>query len=217
MLNSLHIPIEFTVENGSYHIHIWGKGNDASLGTEDVVAAQGRHLTRYYAKNHEMNLALLHQVHGNTVVEARFEKTSANPDSMADADAMFAAGGNAALAIKTADCIPILFFHKRKLLYGAIHTGWKGLELNIFTKTLEEIRQDPKDFVFIIGPHIFQENYETNEDVFLRFPPEYSRPGLSAKKRYLSLTRILRNEMNTCKVDSRQIIQIPENTFGSDR
>jgi polyphenol oxidase len=73
------------------------------------------------------------------------------------------------LAIKTADCVPILLFDHVKKVIGAVHSGWKGTAQNIIGKTIEKMTSifdsQPSDIIAAIGPCIGQRNYEVGIDV----------------------------------------------------
>jgi len=72
---------------------------------------------------------------------------------------------NCNLAIKTADCLPILILGKHGR--AMIHAGWKGLK--------SEILKSPKlqiinPYYFFIGPYISQLNYKVKESFRKNFP-----------------------------------------------
>ncbi len=66
------------------------------------------------------------------------------------------------IAIKTADCLPILFIGKKICL---IHAGWKGLQNNILTHPL--LQTCEIDTIFI-GPSIYK--YEVTAEFQNHFP-----------------------------------------------
>ncbi len=72
---------------------------------------------------------------------------------------------HSSLGILTADCIPLVLIGKNS--HAVIHTGWKGLHLNIFKHT--ELSKLAPDFAFI-GPHIRVSNYEIQADFKNNFP-----------------------------------------------
>ena len=78
-----------------------------------------------------------------------------------------------ALAILTADCVPILFADTKAGVIGAAHAGWKGALGGIIKSTLnrmESIGADIADMTAAIGPCIGQASYEVGpefRDTFL--------------------------------------------------
>ncbi|MDH4262683.1 MAG: polyphenol oxidase family protein [Spirochaetia bacterium] len=215
--NTLQINLEFPVELGTYYIHIWGKP-DISSGKNDepidLVEQQFNELRNHYLKVFNLKLSILKQVHGNCTVNA-----CTNDNELAEADSFFTTDDNNALAIKTADCIPILFFNSRDMFLGAIHSGWRGLELEILKSALNKALLTKKnkinDLIFIIGPHIYKENYETDSEVYNKFPQVYSDQIASSTKRNLNLKKILENQFINCGIQKSQTIWLNHNTFGS--
>lgn len=68
--------------------------------------------------------------------------------------------------IMTADCIPILITDTCGSFVGAIHAGWRGVENNIITNTINLTKVDPKDIIVYIGPAICTKHFEVGVDIF---------------------------------------------------
>ena len=101
------------------------------------------------------------QVHGNVIVQV-------NTSNSGPADGMIAlheSSDKANLAIKTADCLPIVVLGK--LGHGMIHAGHRGIKQKIHTNAL--LNQIWPYFVFI-GPHIQRESFIVGEDFRDIFP-----------------------------------------------
>lgn len=71
--------------------------------------------------------------------------------------------------IRTADCVPILFYSRVKPFIGSLHCGWKPLAANIIQLLSMNPHVDMKELCFFIGPAICQECYEVGEEVISRF------------------------------------------------
>ncbi|MBU2869157.1 peptidoglycan editing factor PgeF [Colwellia sp. E2M01] len=113
-----------------------------------------------------ISIQWLEQVHGNNVVTIL--KTDTKPIT---ADASITREKNIALAIMTADCLPVLLAHKNGLEIAAIHGGWRPLAANIITKTLEKMQSDPSDIQAWLGPCIGKTAFEVGsevKDIFLK-------------------------------------------------
>ncbi|MCP4988915.1 MAG: peptidoglycan editing factor PgeF [Colwellia sp.] len=102
----------------------------------------------------------LDQVHGNQVVEVTFTSCHA-----ITADASITRQKNIALAIMTADCLPILLSHKDGIEIAAIHGGWRPLAANIIEKTLDKMQSEPENIVAWLGPCIGSEAFEVGVEV----------------------------------------------------
>jgi len=89
------------------------------------------------------------------------------------ADAMVTKTTGLALAIMTADCVPILFADEDAGVIGAAHSGWKGAIGDIASNTLEAMEQlgaERPRIAAAIGPCIGQASYEVGpefRDTFL--------------------------------------------------
>ena len=111
-------------------------------------------------------LLLLGQVHGNNVVcDEDFTF-----DNLPVGDAAVTLEKNIILAIRTADCVPILFANVDGSVIGAAHCGWRSAKLDIIDKVAKTMRQKrEKKLCAIIGPSIAQESYEVSGDFYQDF------------------------------------------------
>lgn len=82
-------------------------------------------------------------------------------------------------AVKTADCLPVLFLSKTKR--GAVHAGWRGLAGKILTEAAYVMGDEP--FEVVIGPAAGA-SYEVGEEVIEAIGP-HAVFTPSPKGRYL--------------------------------
>lgn len=112
------------------------------------------------------------QVHGSDIVVAD-DKTKFDSKERPAADATYT-GSGLVVAVKTADCLPVLISTTDGRWVAAVHAGWRGFCKGIIAKTLELARmQNPeKDFIILIGPSISRERFEVGPEVIdaLRAP-----------------------------------------------
>ena len=108
----------------------------------------------------EVKIQWLKQVHGNEVVEVM-----AVNEQVITADASITRQKNIALAIMTADCLPILLSHKDGSEVAAIHGGWRSLATNIIEKTLSKMHSKPAELVAWLGPCIGKDAFEVGSEV----------------------------------------------------
>lgn len=102
----------------------------------------------------------LAQVHGNTVAEiSRVTKETII------ADAMVTREKNIALAIMTADCLPILLISNQGDEIAAIHGGWRPLAANIISNTVKKMHSAADDIYAWLGPCIGKEVFEVGSEV----------------------------------------------------
>ena len=102
----------------------------------------------------------LEQVHGDQVVEV-----SQVDGKALIADASITRAKNIALAIMTADCLPILLSHKSGNEVAAIHGGWRPLAADIIAKTIAKMHSKPMELVAWLGPCISKNAFEVGSEV----------------------------------------------------
>jgi hypothetical protein len=106
------------------------------------------------------NIQWLNQVHGNQVVTV--SRISSNPIT---ADASITREKKLALAIMTADCLPILLSHRNGDEVAAIHGGWRCLEAGIIKATLGKMLSKSNDVVAWLGPCIGKKAFQVGAKV----------------------------------------------------
>jgi YfiH family protein len=134
-------------------------GGEREAGWRDVAVAMGvdpAHLLR------------AHQVHGTGVVVRRRGDPAAGA-SLPDADIFVANDTSVALAIQTADCVPLLMADRRSGRVAAAHAGWRGLAAGVPGVAVRAMRDafgtDAADVIAAIGPSISAEHYEVDAAV----------------------------------------------------
>lgn len=82
-------------------------------------------------------------------------------------------GWEGALAISTADCIPVLIYDQEHHAAAAIHAGWKGTVQRIVEKTIAMMQQtygtNPALCTAAIGPGISLDSFEVGWEVVNQF------------------------------------------------
>ena len=102
-------------------------------------------------------LADLHQVHGASVVAA----TGASGDARPEADGIVTRQRDLVLAVRAADCVPVLFADPDAGQIGAAHCGRPGLAAGIIPRTVEVMREQGAERITAwIGPHVCGGCYE---------------------------------------------------------
>lgn len=86
-----------------------------------------------------------------------------------DTDAVITSEKGLCIAVKTADCIPILLYDVRKHLIAAVHAGWRGTVGRIVEETLRQMESKAEDLHAIIGPGISEESFEVGDEVYEQF------------------------------------------------
>jgi YfiH family protein len=78
------------------------------------------------------NLATLKQIHSATCVPA-----AGRSGLLGEGDALLENTPGAVVAVKTADCIPILLVDERLRAVAAVHAGWRGTVARIVARAVE--------------------------------------------------------------------------------
>lgn len=124
---------------------------------------KGEELDEARASGSGSPLVLPRQTHSDNVVQAF---ACGRPE---DTDAVFTSEEGLCLAVKTADCIPVLLYDDANRSVAAIHAGWKGTVQCIVEKTISAMGSHGNDLCAIIGPGISLESFEVGEEVYERF------------------------------------------------
>lgn len=113
----------------------------------------------------------LNQVHGNRVVTVT---GSALLDVPPQADAAITGSTEIALAVQTADCLPVLFAAPG--IVGAAHAGWRGLAAGVLDQTVQAMASAGAPVGEIrawLGPGIGPRCFEVGPDVHDAFCDRY--------------------------------------------
>jgi len=117
-------------------------------------------------------LVRLHQVHGATIVVRRAGELR-DVNHLPDADIVMTDDPSLALAIQTADCVPLLIADQRTGVVAAVHAGWRGLAAGAPREAVDGLAQifDVKasDLIVAAGPSISAAKYEVGSDVRDKF------------------------------------------------
>lgn len=113
-------------------------------------------------------LATVKQIHSSTCVPA-----CGRTGVLGEADALVENTPGIVIAVKTADCIPILLVDERHRAVAAVHAGWRGTAAHIASDAVRTMasRFDsaPSDLHAAIGPGIGRCCYEVGPEVMQQF------------------------------------------------
>ena len=165
-------------------------------------------LTRH--GNSPKNIFSVKQVHGNQVCHLdTLEKLTVKPES----DIIVTHLLEIPLTIKTADCVPLLFFDPHTSVIATAHAGWRGTAAGVARKTVETLiqhyRSNPSHLLVAMGPAIDPCCYEVDQKVY---------DGIAEKEAFFK-TKPGHWKVNLKKANQLQLIAIgvnPKNIWISD-
>jgi polyphenol oxidase len=114
----------------------------------------------------------LRQVHGIDLFDADqpaqidFEASPKNQDPIADA--AITGRRNFAIAILTADCLPVMFADVRGRFVAGAHAGWRGLVNGVLDRTIGAFVEKgiaPNEIRAFFGPAIGAQAFEVGDEV----------------------------------------------------
>ena len=133
--------------------------DDGDAGWRDVASALGIDTRK---------LVRVHQVHGADVAIAHEDS-----DIRQDGDIIVSKDPALALAIRAADCVPLLIADRRTGAIAAAHAGWRGMAARVPAVTVAALTGEygsrVEDLVAAAGPSIGACCYEVGFDVRERF------------------------------------------------
>ena len=143
----------------------------------------------------------LHQVHGNTVIDAT------NSEPWPDADASYTSEHGVVCVALTADCLPILLCNQQGTQVAAIHAGWKGLQTGVIASTCEALSGSGEQWLAWLGPGISAKAFIVGDDVYEKFAVGNGQmaevfTALVPGKWQMDLYALARQQLQACGIDA---------------
>jgi len=141
-------------------------------------------------------IQVMTQEHGNQV------SVIERPISVPVADAMVSSSKEIALAVRVADCLPLLLYSNNVI--AAVHVGRKGLMNQVAVNAVTQMRKlGAKEITGVVGPHICGQCYEVGADIFTEVTNAY--PATFKKQNYLDLYAGLVSQLPEIKLSNIDI------------
>lgn len=167
------------------------------------------------------------QIHSNKTFIIDSSKKYHADQTSPECDAIICNQKNIALAIKTADCAPILLYDNQNMIFSAIHAGWRGaLNDIIFNAVNDMIKIGAKNIEAEIGPMIQADSYEVSNDLYELFTKknsdyqEFFQKTPKKDKFLFDLNGLIENQLsslNISKIANNKIDTAKNDDFFSHR
>jgi len=130
------------------------------------------------------DLVFARQVHGNRVVRVKSKDRGKVIDGV---DGLVTNNLGVGLFLRTADCLPLIFFDFQKRAIGVAHAGWKGTLGKIAENTLKSLKKNfgskPENIWVGFGPSIGSCCYDVDEERIEKFEKAFGRESGFYRKR----------------------------------
>lgn len=176
-LLSLGVPHAFTTRQGGHSQGIFSTlnfGNPGDLPTEqrdpvaNIRANQAAVAAAIRAASRQ--IVEVHQVHGSTVHVVRTGLPAHPTASDTQADALITDDPARLIAVRIADCTPILISSSDGAIVAAVHAGWRGVISGVLIQTISTLRSlGARDLIAAIGPCISSTHFEVGPEVAAEF------------------------------------------------
>ena len=173
-------------------------------------------------EENNLEFRYLKQIHSPKIIESTVVNN-------VEADGHFTNKDNVALAIVTADCLPIFVFNQDFIF--ALHAGWRGLKDKIIlnlARFIHEYKVSPDSLCALVGPHIRNDDFEVDVNVGMELFNSLSgiKEGFrkhkskvfknthpNRNKRYVDLSYLALQQFLALEIPEKNIFITPQSTF----
>jgi hypothetical protein len=221
VFEGLDVVHGFTTRSGGVSTGTWGSLNLARRPEEPeaVLVENWSRVAQALGLTAE-DIAILSQVHEARVVHAR--EPSGPLQTLASADGMWTARPGLALAVRVADCVPVLLACRGGV--AVAHAGWRGTAAGVVAATVRALAEGvgcaPHEVRAAVGPHISGAAYEVGPEVVAGLvssglaPTDVVRPGKRGRP-HVDLGSAVDVQLRTLGVT--QIAHLGACTYSEDR
>lgn len=114
-----------------------------------------------------IHIVMGHQVHDDRV--AIVDRPDLTREDLEGYDALVTCLPGCPIAVRTADCVPVLLYDPVERVVAAVHSGWKGTVRRISQKTISVMASTfgckSANLRAVIGPCIAAESFQVGEEV----------------------------------------------------
>jgi len=145
----------------------------------------------------------LKQVHSARVIPAEQWQPGIEADGIATSVA------DTRLAVKTADCVPLLLLDPVRRAAAAVHAGWRGAAKGIAMGAVrllgERFDSRPEDLLAALGPAIGECCYEVGPEVAVQFRDWFPERNDLDRRTHIDLRRALERQLVAAGLEAEHI------------
>ena len=174
------------------------------VGDDPSAVAANRAIL--FQKTGLTNLRYCRQVHGTDVINI-VDQVPSTPTLLPEADALVTAQRDVALAIFTADCIPIFILDVKTPAIGIAHAGWRGTLARIAVNTLARMKTlfgtVAANCQIHLGPSIQKCCYTVSEELLTQFTDHFGstvRSGTNLSLQSANVNQLLEIGLPTAAI-----------------
>jgi polyphenol oxidase len=204
------VPAFATAESGVHHF-FGTRRHTAGLRVELGVPSQDES-----GSPRDSWLLSVKQVHGTDALVVD-RAVTAQDRFIGGWDALVTNQSGVMVAVRTADCVPVLVHDPKRQVVAAIHAGWRGAVAGIVPKTMAlmeaQFGSSPEHLRVSIGPSAGVCCYEIDAPVLDRLRQEFSDWGKvvrdqQADRAHLDLKRLIREQAEAAGVQQTSITSV---------
>lgn len=176
-LLACQVPHAFTTRRGGISGGIFsslnfGNPGDLSADQRDPIAniRANQAAVACAIKAADRRIVEVHQVHGAAVHVVRAHQPDHATPSDTKADAMVTDDSSRLIAVRIADCTPVLLSSADGRVVGAVHAGWRGVIAGVLPAAIREMQVlGATNIHAAIGPCISFQHFEVGPEVAAEF------------------------------------------------
>ncbi|MEM6683481.1 MAG: peptidoglycan editing factor PgeF [Pseudomonadota bacterium] len=191
----------FFTRQGGVSIGLY-KSLNVGRGSDDAADNVARNRQRVADALGAQSLKTVYQVHSALVVDSA--------DEPSNADGIVSTKAGEAVAVLTADCVPVLLAAVDGSRVAAVHAGWKGATGGILGAAVAHFKG--VEVAAAVGPAIAQASYQVGQDVFdAAARPAFFKPDDTPKTYRFDLPGLVAAALQ--EVGVRHIDVLHEDTY----
>ncbi len=168
-----------------------------------------------FAKPFIKKAVFMRQIHSNLV------NFYAPSGEIYECDGLISSEKGVALCVLSADCLPLLLWHKKGFV-AALHSGRKGCFENILANAVKAIKSRDESlenggFTLLIAPGICQKNYEISGEILALAKEKFAEFVSENRLDLKGIVRRQAQELGICDIRDCDICSFEDERFFSYR